>query len=88
MDDAVNVVLNTQTTSSTQPKNQTKNEYNIKRHDYKTSILSAFDALHQSEKEQKQKMLVAELGDLEPVVYVDHKGENTIYWLHRKLLAT
>lgn len=74
MDDAVNVALNTQTMSS-QPKDQTKNEHNIKRHDYKTSVLSAFDALHQPEKEQEKKMLVAELGDLEPVIYVDHKGE-------------
>ncbi|KAG2207969.1 hypothetical protein INT47_010953 [Mucor saturninus] len=60
---------------STQPKDQAKNEHNIEIHDHKTSVLSAFDALHEPEKEQEKKLLVAKLGDLEPVIYVDHKGK-------------
>ncbi|KAL4215166.1 hypothetical protein AB4K20DRAFT_1862428 [Rhizopus microsporus] len=40
-----------------------------------TSVLSAFNALQQPEKEQEKKLLIAELGDLEPVVYVDCEGE-------------
>ncbi|RCH78372.1 hypothetical protein CU097_000924, partial [Rhizopus azygosporus] len=64
-DDAVNVILDVKTTRS-QPKDQTKGENNIKRYDYKTS---------QPEKEQKKKLLIAELGDLESVVYVDREGE-------------
>ncbi|CEG75152.1 hypothetical protein RMATCC62417_10249 [Rhizopus microsporus] len=73
-DDAVNVILDVKTTPS-QPKDQTKGENNIKRYDYKTSVLSAFNALQQPEKEQEKKLLIAELGELEPVVYVDREGE-------------
>ena len=73
-DDAVNVILDVTATPS-QPKDQTKDENNDKRHDYKTSVLSAFDALQQPEKDQEKKLLIAELGDLEPVVYVDPEGE-------------
>lgn len=85
MDDAVNVVLNTQTTSL-QPKDQTKNEHNNQRHGYKkTSVLSSFDALlHQpGKKEQEKKMSLTKLRDLKPVVYVGHKGEE-----HHLLAAT
>lgn len=74
VDDAVNVSLNVKTTLL-RPKDQTENETNTKQYEYKTSVLSAFDALQQSEKEQEEKLLIAELGDLEPVVYVDCKGK-------------
>ncbi|OAD79908.1 hypothetical protein PHYBLDRAFT_162960 [Phycomyces blakesleeanus NRRL 1555(-)] len=62
-------------TTSSQPKNQTNDENNIKIYDYKTSVLLAFNVLQQPEKEQEKKLLITELGDLEPVVYVDREGE-------------
>lgn len=39
-------------------------------------------------KSKKKKMLVAELGDLEPVIYVDSKGEEHHLWAAPKVIGT
>lgn len=58
-DDAVNVGLNVKT-ASLQPKDQIENETGTKIYEYKTSVLSAFDAVQQPKKEQEKKLFIAE----------------------------
>lgn len=43
------------------------NEEDDVRHDHHTAVLSAFDAMGESEKEQEKKLLVAEWGEGETV---------------------
>lgn len=43
--------------------------------DFKTAVLSAFDALTQPSKDQEKKLLIAELGDLKPIAFIDHEGK-------------
>lgn len=71
-DDAVHAALDIMTTISS---TQEKEEENNTRHDYKTAVLSAFNALNQPDKDQEKKSLIAKLGELEPIAYIDHEGK-------------
>ncbi|KAI7900233.1 uncharacterized protein BX663DRAFT_517987 [Cokeromyces recurvatus] len=74
-DDTLQVALDIMTTISFI---QEKEEENKTRHDYKTAVLSAFNALNRTDKDRektKKKTLIAQLGELEPLAYIDHKGE-------------
>lgn len=71
-EDTVQVALEiTTTTSSTQKKDKE----NKKSHDYKTAILSAFNAINETDKDREKKTLIAQLGELEPIAYIDHEGK-------------
>ncbi|KAG2227805.1 hypothetical protein INT45_002043 [Circinella minor] len=71
-DDTVHVALDTMATS---PSMEEKEEEKNTRHDYKTAILSAFNALDKIDEDKEKKSLIAQLGELEPVAYVDNKGK-------------
>lgn len=58
------------------------------RHDHHTAVLSAFDAMDQSEKEQGKKLLVAKLGDLDPIAIVDQKGKERNLLANKKIINT
>lgn len=70
-DDAVHASLDIMTTTSS---TQEKEEENNTRHDYKTAVLSASNALNQLDKDQEKESLIAKLGELEPIAYIDHEG--------------
>ncbi|CAO3667125.1 unnamed protein product [Rhizopus microsporus] len=55
---------------------QEKEEHNNTRHGYKTAILSAFNALNQSDRDrEKKKTLIAQLEELESMAYIDREGK-------------
>ncbi|KAG2227822.1 hypothetical protein INT45_002060 [Circinella minor] len=70
-DDTVHVALDTMATS---PSIQEKEEKNT-RHDYKTAVLSAFNALNETDKNKNKKKLIAQLGELDPMAYIDDVGK-------------
>ncbi|ORE08953.1 hypothetical protein BCV72DRAFT_303177 [Rhizopus microsporus var. microsporus] len=58
------------------------------RHDHHTAVLSAFDAMGESEKEQGKELLVAELGDLDPIAIVDQEGKEYNLLANKKIINT
>ncbi|KAG1166489.1 hypothetical protein G6F36_012923 [Rhizopus arrhizus] len=64
------------------------NEEDDVRHDHHTAVLSAFDAMGESEKEQEKKLLVAELGDLDPIAIVDQEGKEYNLLANKKIINT
>lgn len=58
------------------------------RHDHHTAVLSAFDAMDESEKEQGKELLVAELGDLDPIAIVDQEGKERNLLANKKIINT
>ncbi|PHZ16412.1 uncharacterized protein RHIMIDRAFT_234007 [Rhizopus microsporus ATCC 52813] len=61
---------------------------NANRHDHHTAVLSAFDAMGESEKEQGKELLVAELGDLDPIAIVDQEGKEYNLLANKKIINT
>ncbi|KAI9365093.1 hypothetical protein BD770DRAFT_406359 [Pilaira anomala] len=73
-DDTVAVILDTEITTPLSTAQEVVKEIHSTR-DYKTAVLSAFDALSQPSEDQEKKLLIAELGDIKPVAYIDYKGK-------------
>lgn len=73
-DDTVAVVLDTELTTPLSTAQEIVKETYCTR-DYRTAVLSAIDALSQPYEDQEKKLLIAELGGLKPVAYIDHQGK-------------
>lgn len=73
-DDTAAVILDTETTTPLSTAQKVAKEIHSTR-DYKTAVLSAFDALSQPSEYQERKLLKAELGDLKPVACIDYQGK-------------
>lgn len=84
-DDTVAVILDTAmvTPLSTAPE-VVKDSYSTR--DYTTAVLSAFDALSQSSEDKEKKLLIAELGDLKPVAYIDHQANEQNLLAHSNVI--
>ncbi|KAI7895220.1 uncharacterized protein EV154DRAFT_559636 [Mucor mucedo] len=84
-DDTVAVILDTAmvTPLSAAPE-VVKDSYSTR--DYTTAVLSAFDALSQTSEDKHKKLLIAELGDLKPVAYIDHQANEQNLLAHSNVI--
>ncbi|KAG1561026.1 hypothetical protein G6F49_002167 [Rhizopus delemar] len=87
-DDCLDVTLKASRSVSVSAAPTVPNEEDDVRHDHHTAVLSAFDAMGESEKEQEKKLLVAELGDLDPIAIVDQEGKEYNLLANKKIINT